>query len=173
MKQSLFSWSDTLRYNFKYKKGNTMIIDNLSELPRYISVLPSLETVHSILERNILLTQNYGSYKTDNPTVRYNLFSYTTETEQAKQFEIHKKEIDVQILIQGHERMVIADQESFSPTIAYEQEKDASFGTGKAKVEYRADTSSFALFFPGEPHCCNLIDGSPAVVTKVVFKILV
>ena len=149
-----------------------MIIDTLSELKRYIPVVGDLQTVQKILDSHTLLDQDYGSYATDNPKVRYNLFSYTTEEKQAKQFEIHARELDVQILLIGYERMAVADPEKVETVVAYDEQKDARFVLGRTMTEYHADPTHFALFFPGEPHCCNLVDETPVEVVKVVFKIL-
>jgi len=150
-----------------------MIIDTLSDLHRYIPSLPALETVCSILDGGVLKNQSFGSYKTDNPAVRYNLFTYHTEKTESDIYEIHQKEVDVQILLSGFERMDIASKDGLETVQPYDEGKDALFTKGKKAVSYHADTTSFALFFPGEPHAPNLVDGKPIEVVKVVFKILV
>ncbi|MGE4583692.1 MAG: YhcH/YjgK/YiaL family protein [Sphaerochaeta sp.] len=149
-----------------------MIIDHVAQLERYIPVLPPLETVVTVLREGKLATLPYGSYHTENPRVRYNLFAYDTEKTQSETYEIHKKEVDVQILLSGRERMDIADANHLILTAEYDPAKDASFAKGRALVSYHADTSTFALFFPGEPHAPNLVDEVPTHVVKVVFKIL-
>jgi len=150
-----------------------MIIDKLSDLRRYIPSLPALETVCSVLESGILKTQSFGSYKTDNPSVRYNLFTYHKEKTASDIYEIHQKEVDVQILLSGFERMDIASKDGLQTIEEYNPAKDALFSKGNKAVSYHADTTTFALFFPGEPHAPNLVDGKPTEVVKVVFKILV
>ena len=149
-----------------------MIIDKLSDLRRYVPALPDLEIVCSILESGVLKNQSFGSYKTDNPKVRYNLFTYHTEKIESDIYEIHRKEVDVQILLSGFERMEIASKDGLETVREYDTDKDALFSKGKKAVSYHADTSTFALFFPGEPHAPNLVDAAPTEVVKVVFKIL-
>ena len=150
-----------------------MIIDQITNLERYIPSLPALQTVHEILESGKLPSMEYGSSTTDNPKVRYNLFTYTTATPEKLTYELHKKEVDVQILLSGFEAMVIADTSSLKETIGYDASKDASFAEGKQLLTYHATPATFALFFPGEGHACNRIDGDSTDVVKVVFKILV
>ena len=70
-----------------------MIIDKLSDLRRYIPSLPALETVCSILESGVLKDQSFGSYTTDNPSVRYNLFTYHTEKTESDIYEIHQRRL--------------------------------------------------------------------------------
>ncbi len=150
-----------------------MIIDKLSDLGRYVPSLPALETVCTILGSGVLKTQAFGSYKTDNPSVRYNLFTYHTEKTESDIYEIHRKEIDVQILLSGFERMDIASKDGLETVQEYDPAKEAMFSKGRKQVSYHADTTTFALFFTGEPHAPNLVDGQPTEVVKVVFKILV
>ncbi|MDD3904238.1 MAG: YhcH/YjgK/YiaL family protein [Sphaerochaeta sp.] len=149
-----------------------MILDQISEMHCYIPTLPALKTVIEILASGKLETQSLGSYKTDDPRVRYNLFTYETTKHEAEEFEIHKKETDVQILLKGQERMDIASREGLETTCAYEESKDAFMAKGKKLLSYHAKNDTFAVFFPGEPHAPNLIDEQPNQVVKVVFKIL-
>jgi YhcH/YjgK/YiaL family protein len=150
-----------------------MIFDQISNLQRYIPSLSALQTVQDILESGKLPTMECGSYKTDNPKVRYNLFTYRTATPANLTYEIHKKEVDVQILLSGFESMIIADASSLRETNEYDARKDAAFVEGTQLITYHATPSTFALFFPGEGHACNLTDGHVTDVMKVVFKILV
>lgn len=149
-----------------------MIIDQLENLGTYVPTLPQLKTVIEVLQSGVLKTQALGNYKTANPSVRYNLFTYQTEKTEADQYEIHRKEIDVQILISGFERMEIAKRTGLEPTTEYIEEKDAFFAKGEKLVSYHAKQESFAIFLPGEPHAPNLVDGVSTTVVKVVFKLL-
>ncbi len=63
--------------------------------------------------------------------------------------------------------------EQTEPKLYEVHRKEALFVRGKKLVSYHADTSTFAIFFPSEPHAPNLVDTAPSTVTKVVFKILV
>lgn len=150
-----------------------MIIDKLANLKAYVPALPALETVISILDSGVLKTQEFGNYKTDNPSVRYNLFTYQTEKTESDSYEIHRKEADVQVLISGFERMDIASNEIQAVVQEYNPDKDALFAISDKLVSYHADTTTFAIFWPGEPHAPNLIDKESTKVVKVVFKILI
>ena len=149
-----------------------MIIDQISEMHSYIPTLPALKTVIEILASGKLETQTLGSYKTDDPRVRYNLFTYKTISHEAKEYEIHQKETDVQILIKGFERMDIASRKDLETTCPYDEAKDAFMAKGKKLLSYHAKNDTFAVFFPGEPHAPNLIEKESNQVVKVVFKIL-
>lgn len=147
-----------------------MIIDSLSNLSCYISSVPELRLVQQILSED-LLSKELGFHQTSDPSLRYIIMTYQTEKKGADLYEIHKKETDVQILLQGTEVMEIGSRESFKTTVAYDAAKDAAFGPAESILTYRADQNHFALFFPGEPHAPNLIDKVQQRIIKVVFKI--
>ena len=148
-----------------------MIIDSLSNLSHYVSVIPELHLIQEILKED-LLAKALGSYQTTDPNLRYVLMTYKTEKLEADLYEIHKKEIDVQILLQGSEVMEIGSEVSFKERIPYDSTKDAAFGDATSILTYTADQDHFALFFPGEPHAPNLINKESERIIKVVFKIL-
>ena len=149
-----------------------MILDQISQMKNYVSTLPALQHVIDILESGKLDDLALGSYTTDQKNLRYNLFTYKTEKTEATQYEVHRKEADVQILLKGHERMDIASRAMITATTAYDDEKDFFMVTGTKQLSYHANEGSFVVFFPGEPHAPNLVDESSSQVLKVVFKVL-
>lgn len=149
-----------------------MILDQISQMENYVSTLPALQHVIDILSSGKLDAMELGSYTTNQKNIRYTLFAYRTEKKEATEYEVHRKEIDVQILLKGYERMDVASGELLTATTAYDEEKDFFMATGEKLLSYHAKQDTFVVFFPGEPHAPNLIDGTPSQVVKVVFKIL-
>ncbi|AEV30403.1 uncharacterized protein, YhcH/YjgK/YiaL family [Sphaerochaeta pleomorpha str. Grapes] len=150
-----------------------MIIDQISEMHRYIPLLPALGKVVEIVESGILDSIALGQYTTDDERVRYNVFTYGTKQDFPGEYEIHRREADVQILLQGSEKMDIAKRTALTETMAYDEKNDALMASGASLVSYHASDDTFALFLPGEPHAPNLTDSTFCEVKKVVFKILV
>ncbi len=149
-----------------------MILDQISQMKNYVSTLPALQHVIDILESGKLDSLALGSYTTDQKNLRYNLFTYKTEKTEATQYEVHRKEADVQILLKGHERMDIASRSLLTAATAYDDAKDFFMAKGEKQLSYHAKQDSFVVFFPGEAHAPNLVDESSSQVLKVVFKIL-
>lgn len=150
-----------------------MIIDRLENLPLYIPVLPQLRDVAAILKSDGFDALPLGSHTTDDPTLRYNIMRYETSSKEAERYEVHRREADVQFILTGRERMDAAAKEGFVTTEAYDEAKDAFFGTGQRIASYHADPGHFVIFFPGEPHAPSLIDEESRAVKKVVFKVTV
>ncbi|MBI9094809.1 MAG: YhcH/YjgK/YiaL family protein [Sphaerochaeta sp.] len=149
-----------------------MILDQISQMKKYVSTLPALQQVIDILESGKLEALELGSYSTEQKDLRYNLFTYKTEKTEASEYEVHRKEADVQILLKGHERMDIASRDLLTATTAYDEEKDFFMAKGEKLLSYHAKQGSFVVFFPGEPHAPNLVDESSSQVVKMVFKVL-
>lgn len=65
-----------------------MIIDCVTNLRRYEKTLPHVNTICRVIESGVLKDLAVGKYKTDNPNVRYNIFSYETERELSDTYEV-------------------------------------------------------------------------------------
>lgn len=150
-----------------------MIVDQISEMKNYVATLPALQHVIDILASGKLDTLKLGSYTTEHKNLRYNLFTYKTEKREATEYEVHRKEADVQILLKGFERMDVASRTMLTANTAYDEEKDFFMVQGEKLLSLHAKEDSFVIFFPGEPHAPNLVDETSSQVVKVVFKILV
>ena len=147
-----------------------MIIDSLDHLSLYEKAFPSLVTVQKILSSENLLEKEVGSYSTEDANCRYNICEYNT-TDQYKDFEIHKKEADVQIMLTGNEFMVASKRDSAKDASPSDSESDIHFVGGPHIVSFRAEPGYFAIFFPGEPHAPGLALDKPQGAKKVVFKL--
>jgi YhcH/YjgK/YiaL family protein len=150
-----------------------MIFDSVSNMDKYFSAIPGLKTVKEVIDSGALKKIKPGLYETGDKNVRYNVMTYTAKNRQPKECEIHKKEIDVQILLKGNELMKLLWRRPVKITGKYDRKKDFSLVTGKAAVDYHAIAGVFAIFFPGEPHAAMMADGKSCEVLKVVFKIAV
>lgn len=147
-----------------------MIFDSLDKLYLYEKSFPSLKTVSEILSEENLLEKAPGSYTTNDCNCRYNICEYNT-VEGPKDFEIHKKEADVQIMLKGEEYMTASDRLLSEKADTYNQEKDIHFVSGPEIIKYTGKPGYFAIFFPGEPHGPGIAIEKSIYAKKVVFKI--
>lgn len=146
-----------------------MIFDSLDKLYLYEAAFPSLQTVRQILEDKDLLNKAPGSYTTEDSNCRYNICEY--ETVKEKEFEIHQKEADVQIMLEGSEVMTSAPRELGRKAKAYDKEQDITFVGGSQCVNLIGSPGYFTIFLPGEPHSPGLAMSSQEKVKKIVFKL--
>ncbi len=146
-----------------------MIFDSIEHLAIYQTVLPQLDSVISLLgDGNLDLTK--GAHTTLVPGLRYNVAEYTT-TDQPKEYEIHVREVDVQVMLQGEERIMSARRELAETAGPYDALGDASMVQGPENAGIVLQEGDFAIYFPGEPHKPGVAVGSSLPVKKVIFKI--
>jgi YhcH/YjgK/YiaL family protein len=98
--------------------------------------------------------------------------SYTTEPEERRRFEAHRRNIDVQLLLSGRERIYWAPTSALAPETAYDPAQDVAFYSGESAGHIDLEPGLAAVFFPADAHKpnCRLSEGPPEV-RKLVVKI--
>jgi YhcH/YjgK/YiaL family protein len=149
-----------------------MIYDSLDQIGSYIAVLPKLEVVLTVLKTIDFKQITPGFHSTKDPFVRFNVIDYKTVAVVGP-LEIHHKEIDVQIVLQGKEIAVASGREQASRAGVYDPEKDVCFVDCPSTVQFQLIPEKFLIFFPGEPHRGNYMLEESISCRKVVFKLRV
>lgn len=147
-----------------------MIFDTLENLPKYAHLLSGIQEAVRCLQREDFAEKAAGSYKTDDPSCRYNIGEYET-SDKGKRFEIHRLEADIQIMLKGSEIMEYTAPALCKNQDEYIEERDISFADGGTLLRFTAEPGFFVLFFAGEPHKPGLPVSGPEAVKKIVFKI--
>ena len=127
-----------------------------------------------------------GTYEI-NPRVKAFISEYTTKPENEKGYEAHQKNIDIQYLLKGTEKIACLPVDELQETQPYDKDTDAAFYESNLRPstsDLRPLTSdlrpltfdlrpltSFALFFPQDAHMPQLCIDTPEEVKKVVIKV--
>lgn len=93
------------------------------------------------------------------------------QTKAAGKIEAHNRYIDVQVVIEGVERIDYKDRSLLESDGIFNNDKDIGFfkGDGDPVVISKGE---FAVFFPGDGHAPGLTQGeSPCRVRKAVYKV--
>ena len=150
-----------------------MIFDNLSNISLYKNLSPDiyagLEFLHQ-LSPDIAP----GTYQLT-PRVKAIVSEYETKVKNEVGFEAHRKNIDIQYLLKGEERIACMPIEKLTETEPYSEEKDAAFyaAEGVAAQTMTIGGGYFAIFFPQDGHMPQLCGDKPEMVKKVVVKVAV
>lgn len=147
-----------------------MIIDEIKNWKLYFKE-PIFEKIFKDLSKFSLETPN-GTYK-DNEDYYFKVMSYKTNT-QSKVIESHRKEVDVQILLEGKEKINIFNSNAVEVTEKYDEASDCQFykKIGKPVVEINLQPNYMAIFFPQDIHEPTLaVDNKLEVLKKIVIKI--
>lgn len=126
---------------------------------------------------NKILSLVNGSYDVGYNNIKMNLGKYFTKKENEKFWESHKKYLDVQIMINGTEKVAINDIRDMEVK-SFDEEKDLTILEGDKAFDIIMKTGDVLVFFPNDVHKpeLNVSENDDSgnirkIVTKVVFKI--
>ena len=126
---------------------------------------------------NKILSLVNGSYDVGYNNIKMNLGKYFTKKENDKFWESHKKYLDVQIMINGTEKVAINDIRDMEVK-SFDEERDLTILEGDKAFDIIMKTGDVLVFFPNDVHKpeLNVSENDDSgnirkIVTKVVFKI--
>lgn len=108
------------------------------------------------------------------PDFYYNAMEYTPGEESEVLYESHRKYIDIQFLVSGEERLMVADISRLVPATEYDEEKDYLLYHNSDNLTgtiFRA--GSCILLFPKDAHKAVRQAQSSTKVRKIVGKLLI
>ena len=146
-----------------------MIIDKIENLAMYRIVPDHVVDFVKTLKTNIK-TGRYELIDKDFANVE----TYTTKALQDGKFEAHNNYIDIQILLEGKERIYYTSTSSVSVETPYDEQRDIKFYADKIdKFDYvTLDGTNFAMIFPHEAHAPQVsASDKQTEVKKVVVKV--
>lgn len=148
-----------------------MIIDKLKNIRLYDKIIPqeAIEFI-STLNLNIDLGRHEISDR-----IYANVEKYTTKSLSEGKFEAHKDYIDIQLLINGREKIYYADKENLTVSEPYDKKRDIMFFSNNIEDSpfINLDGTNFALIYPHEAHAPQIMSNSVQEVLKVVVKVKV
>ncbi|GLC31866.1 YhcH/YjgK/YiaL family protein [Clostridium omnivorum] len=147
-----------------------MIYDNIKNSERYEGLNINFKKAFEFLKRSDLKDLAAGRYEIDSDNVFALVQTYETMHLESKDYEVHKKYIDVQYMVKGEENMGFSQIDSLNVKNSYNDESDAMIMDGD-KVLYKLREGEFFIFFPEEPHMPGIMKDEKREVKKIVIKI--
>lgn len=147
-----------------------MIFDHLTNINTYKDLSPDIYEGLRFLQ-TVSPDIAIGTYQIS-PRVKAIVSEYETKVQNEVGYEAHRKNIDIQYLLKGEERVACLPLEKLKETVPYSEEKDAAFFTASIQpIEMTLGDGYFAIFFPQDGHMPQLCVGKPEMVKKVVIKV--
>ena len=147
-----------------------MIFDKIDNIEIYKGLSPNIALGLDFLKQMKPDTA-VGTYQI-NQHVKAIVSEYETKLKNDYGYEAHRKNIDIQYLLSGEERIACLPIERLKETKAYNEENDAAFYTADIKPqEMTIGNGYFAGFFPQDGHMPQLCVDKPMKVKKVVIKV--
>ena len=113
-----------------------------------------------------------GTYQIT-PRVKAIVSEYETKAENKYGFEAHRKNIDIQYLIKGEEKISSLPLEYLKESKPYDENIDAAFYVerGIKPQDLLLGNGFFTILFPQDGHMPQLCVNKPTIVKKVVVKV--
>lgn len=145
-----------------------MIIDKLENIESYPQIPPhAVEFVKNMTKNTEC--KRYEISKTD----YVNVETYTTKTHENCFFEAHKNYADIQILLDGIERLDYTEISNLEIKTPYDESRDIAFYNNSVKetCSVTLDGTNFVYIAPNEAHRPQMNFESSIEVKKVVVKV--
>jgi len=151
-----------------------MIIDTLSQYRTYSALSPRLAKGFDFLQQVTDRTP-VGRQEIDGEDVFAFVQQHQTKPVEERQYESHRKYIDIQYVHRGRELMYWAPLPLLTNvTMPFNVEQDAAlYGLIPEGVALRVTAGQFTVFFPEDGHIPSCAWDAPAEVFKVVVKVRV
>lgn len=147
-----------------------MIVDDLKNFDKYTNLNKKFEIVSEFLKNNNLKDMKQGSYEIDGRDIYVNIDEYKTKAITDSIPEAHRNYLDIQIVINGHEKIGYANLENATTVTPYDANRDIEFL--RAECEYiKAFDGRFFIFFQQDLHHPCITDGEQSEIKKAVFKV--
>lgn len=147
-----------------------MIYDRITNINTYKGLPPDIYEGLKFL-RQVSPDIAVGTHQI-NPRVKAIVSEYDTKKVNEHGYEAHRKNVDIQYLLLGEERIACLPIERLKETKPYSEENDAAFYAADLRPqELILGNGYFAVLFPQDGHMPQLCIDEPVPVKKVVVKV--
>lgn len=148
-----------------------MIYDLISNKDIYLNMGEKYKKAFDFIVKATKENFDIGKYDIDGDDVYANISEYDTKTEG--NFEGHKKYIDLQYILSGHEEIYWKNIKDCTLIKDHTPEKDVMVLTAENPVVLDMPAGAFAILYPDDAHAPNRAYKEVSRVKKIVVKIKV
>jgi len=146
-----------------------MIIDKIKNYGLYSGLRADFKEAFEFIKEN-KFEKTHGRYDFKNG-IYYMVQNYETLSESETFIEAHRQYIDLQYVVSGKERHIVANITDLTLLEDYNEEEDISKYEGQGS-NLILNEGSFVIYFPEDGHMPRLKTcDNPKKMTKIVFKI--
>ncbi|MCI6813383.1 MAG: YhcH/YjgK/YiaL family protein [Lachnospiraceae bacterium] len=147
-----------------------MIYDKLSNIGSYKGLNKNLDIAIAYITSHNLQELPSGKTLIDGENVYVNCMECETALLSSKEYEMHQEYMDIQIDLQGAERVITGDCSSMEMG-QYNADRDCCFGQSTALADCTIGPENFIICMVGEPHMPGVALKNPETIKKCVFKV--
>ncbi len=148
-----------------------MIYCKLSDLELYKNYSENVKEAISFIQKNDLNELPFGKTVVNGDKIFINKMESKTQNYENLKYEVHHKYIDIQIDLNGDEKLLIKNKDEYCIE-AFNQDGDyALYSSSDADLICKMNTDYCAICFPYEIHM-PCVKNTTDAVTKCVVKVL-
>jgi biofilm protein TabA len=148
-----------------------MIVDRLENLSLYCGLLEQLDVGIAFVQDGVGALACGQRVELPADAGYAMKASYAPNPEGERRYEVHRRYIDLQVMLEGEEECLVTDLGAFPGRDVYQEADDLQFleGDVEGAVRFRFRPGMFAIFFPHDAHkpACH-VAGCDRVVKCVV-----
>jgi len=152
-----------------------MIADVYENYKLYSSVHKDWDKAFAVIEEWLSKPIPEGAnVSLEDDGIKLVMQTYKTVPETEKKFEGHRKNIDIQFMVEGKEIIYYANNKDLEVVVPYSEERDhMSFGDSPAKSPIHLSPRTFAVFFPDDGHKTQIQWGESCDAIKIIAKLAI
>lgn len=147
-----------------------MIYDKMSNMKRYKGIHKNLDTAIDFITSHDLNKLPFGKTVIDGDNVFINVMETSAFPIEERQYEFHKNHMDIQMDLEGTERVDTGDCADAQYT-NYQEEGDVGNVTAPDLGACLIGKENFIICMPGEPHKPNIAVSGERFLKKAVCKV--
>lgn len=149
-----------------------MIYDYLDQISRYRGLHVNIDLAIDYLEKTDLTTLELGRHEVAGDKVFVFRQDNVLNDQATDNFEYHKRYMDLQFLLGGHEHFRYA-RKAEGEDKPFDDSSDIGFILSKEAYDLELTEGTFVMVFPGEFHQPSQMGRGDSLAQKVVVKILI
>lgn len=144
-----------------------MIIDNIKNINMYEVIVPGISEAFAQIQG----TQSLEDKRYELENGYFMVQSGETKPIQNGTFESHRRYIDVQILLEGHEELAWNDITNLHEAVPYDEAKDVVRWDGEKEHTILISKGMFYIMFPNDGHKAVSHTEKAYTYRKIVLKL--
>lgn len=148
-----------------------MILDSIHHRDIYTRLGPLFRKAFDFLSETDFNKLSLGKHIIAGDDLFVIIMEYNSKDASECLMESHKKYIDIQYIVDGEELIGITTLNGHTPTVPYDEMKDAVFYNPQHDSLVKLEKGQFAIFFPHDLHMPCIKSGKSSRVKKAVFKV--
>ena len=147
-----------------------MIYDKLSNLKKYSFANEDLAEAVDFISGLDLETIETG-YSKDFGNFKVSVSEYMSKHLNQSKYEMHRKAIDIHIVIKGVEYMECVECNEVNIDEPYDEVRECALGTAENNCSIRLKPKAFVIFFPWDAHLVGAHEHTSQQIRKLVAKV--